>query len=130
MYKRQVCCLPQGKACLPNTISWRVGGGFLLLPARGPAWMGFVGRLLQDVSWASGKLLGWGTKRTCLYVSYPPPNAREGFLRVISTGVHTHCHIGRKKKVHSPETGACEQHWQLRYLCTTVITIYNHPRKV
>ena len=107
MYKRQVCCLPQGKACLPNTISWRVGGGFLLLPARGPAWMGFVGRLLQDVSWASGKLLGWGTKRTCLYVSYLPPNAREGFLRVISTGVHTHCHIGRKKKVHSPETGAC-----------------------
>ena len=38
--------------------------------------MGFVGRLLQDVSWASGKLLGWGTKRTCLYVSYLPPNAR------------------------------------------------------
>ena len=53
------------------------------------AWMGFVGRLLQDVSWASGKLLGWGTKRTCLYVSYLPPNAREGFLRFISTGVHT-----------------------------------------
>ena len=87
---------------------WRVGGGFLLLPARGPAWMGFVGRLLQDVSWTSGKLLGWGTKRTCVYVSYLPPNAREGFLRVISTGVHTHCHIGRKKKVHSPEKVGCE----------------------
>ena len=27
------------------------------------------GRLLPDVSWASGKLLGWGAKRTCLYVS-------------------------------------------------------------
>ena len=27
------------------------------------------GRLLPDVSWASGQLLGWGAKRTCLYVS-------------------------------------------------------------